>query len=485
MRRRRLTILLSAAIGAAIASPFAAYTHGRDHQDPAAPRILLDQPLRAVEYQLGRLTDEELVLVDRKDEDPRYRPVYVALLTRKGLAPQFRDEAVAALVKMDKSSQSRVLLEALGKVPADDGLTAGKLMGMLFSQPAATLRQQRDSFAQTIEQAREPQVLRGAYGGLMIADGKPDAAWKAAGEHDGHMVELLRTLPYLPSAGANQGLGAQLFPSISTLAGETKDPAIRKAAIAALGWTRRDAATFDRLAREVMTSTDEEVRAAAIASLQLIPDAAWPAAGIEPLARSIVTTVGALSADRRAEPAVLDAIQFGERLAGRLPDAAGRALRRDLRSLGVQVVRIQAIPEKLTFDLKWFAVEAGKPVQIVLVNPDAMPHNLLVGKPGSLQELGTAGGAMPMPTDPNAKAFVPDSPLVLHATRLLKEGETERLGFTAPKQPGEYVYVCTFPGHWVRMYGVMLVVEKLDAWEASPTVPTDPMTKQPFASQRH
>ena len=42
----------------------------------------------------------------------------------------------------------------------------------------------------------------------------------------------------------------------------------------------------------------------------------------------------------------------------------------------MQVVRIQAMPEQLSFDLKWFAVEAGKPVQIVLVNPDAMPHNL-------------------------------------------------------------------------------------------------------------
>jgi hypothetical protein len=80
---------------------------------------------------------------------------------------------------------------------------------------------------------------------------------------------------------------------------------------------------------------------------------------------------------------------------------------------------------------------------------------------------------------------VPDSPLVLHATKLVKEGETDRLGFNAPKDPGEYVFVCTFPGHWVRMYGVMLVVPSLDDWEAKPTVPTDPMTKQPFTSQRN
>ncbi len=123
-----------------------------------------------------------------------------------------------------------------------------------------------------------------------------------------------------------------------------------------------------------------------------------------------------------------------------LPDEPRRAVRRDLRALGVQVVRIQTLPEKLSFDLKWFVVEAGKPVQIVLFNPDAMPHNLIVSRPGSLEAVGTAGGAMPMPTDPDAKAFVPDSPAVLFSTKLVKEGETERLGFTAPKEPGEYVY---------------------------------------------
>jgi hypothetical protein len=71
----------------------------------------------------------------------------------------------------------------------------------------------------------------------------------------------------------------------------------------------------------------------------------------------------------------------------------------------------------------------------------------------------------------------------LQSTKLVREGDTERLGFTAPSDPGEYIFVCTFPGHWVRMYGVMLVVESLDAFEAKPTIPTDPMTKQPFASK--
>jgi azurin len=151
----------------------------------------------------------------------------------------------------------------------------------------------------------------------------------------------------------------------------------------------------------------------------------------------------------------------------------------------VQVVKIGTIPEQMLFDLKWFAVEAGKSVQIQLTNPDAMPHNLVLTMPGSLREIGAASMTMTPPTDPAAKAYVPDSPLVLQATRLVQRDEVDRLNFTAPTKPGEYVYLCTFPGHWIRMYGVMLVVPNLQAWEANPTKPTDPLTNKPYESERH
>jgi azurin len=190
-------------------------------------------------------------------------------------------------------------------------------------------------------------------------------------------------------------------------------------------------------------------------------------------------------AARRTAPAMLDAIQLGDRLSAALPADARLAVRRDMRALGVQIVRIQTVPEQMIFDLNWFVVQAGKPVQIVLANPDAMPHNLVVGQPGAVQEIGTKGGVMPPPADPETRAYVPDTPLVLQATRLLNAGETGRLNFMAPAKTGEYIYVCTFPGHWVRMYGVMLVVDNIEAWERNPTVPTDPVTKKPFASQRN
>ena len=53
--------------------------------------------------------------------------------------------------------------------------------------------------------------------------------------------------------------------------------------------------------------------------------------------------------------------------------------------------------------------------------------------------------------------YVPKSTKVLFHTGMVPPDSTEALRFTAPKKTGEYPYICTFPGHWVIMRGVMVV----------------------------
>jgi azurin len=450
----------------------------------SAPRILYETSARAIEYQLGRLSNEQLLRVARTDTDAKYRPVYFAILTRKAMARATRAEALAALLKIDGTSTTPIVLDALSRVPAGedteaDAQNVDALLAMLMSQPDVTLRQQRALLAGAAA-GGNPVVRRGAYGALMIADADPMPAWQAAAKADGHLAELLRSVPHLA-----EPLRAKLAAPVVTLIAETKDANTRAAAITALPWTRRDGQTFDLLAREIVQSADAASRAAAIRSIQLIPESAWTAATIDPLTRAIVATVKDTPAARRSAPSTLDAMHLAETLSAALPAETRLAVRRELRALGVQIVRIQALPEQMLFDLNWFVVQAAKPVQVLLTNADAMPHNLVIGQPGSLQEIGTTGGVMPPPADPEARAYVPDTPLVLQATRLVSPGDAVRLNFTAPAKPGQYIYVCTFPGHWVRMYGVMLVVGDLDAWERKPDVPADPTTNKAFAAQRN
>jgi glucose/arabinose dehydrogenase/azurin len=170
--------------------------------------------------------------------------------------------------------------------------------------------------------------------------------------------------------------------------------------------------------------------------------------------------------------------------AAALPDLSASAMRRDLRDKGVQNIQVGTVNEQMLFNVRWFIVEAGKPVQITLTNNDTMPHNLVIGKPGSVNAIGNAAATMPAPSDMKARAYVPELPVVLQATRLLQRDESDTISFTAPTEAGEYNFLCSFPGHWVRMYGVMLVVPSLDRFEAKPAAPKDPLTGKEYESQR-
>ena len=124
----------------------------------------------------------------------------------------------------------------------------------------------------------------------------------------------------------------------------------------------------------------------------------------------------------------------------------------------LKVVRITTIKERMLYDVTRFEVKAGQPVKLEFINPDATPHNLVIVKPGSGDEVGLA--ATRMAADPElAKSgqYIPKSDKVLFHTKMVPPIAGETLRFMAPSKPGEYPYVCTFPGHWTIMKGVMVV----------------------------
>src|SRR5207237_1892342 len=149
---------------------------------------------------------------------------------------------------------------------------------------------------------------------------------------------------------------------------------------------------------------------------------------------------------------------LGEELAGLLPKEEGDRARSMLKNLGVSVVLIRPIRDQMLFDRKQFSVEAGKPVEIVFDNVDIMPHNLAITPPGAMMEVGQL--AEKLGPAGEKVGFLPDTPKILWATPLLLPGQNAKLQFTAPSKPGAYPYVCTFPGHYLVMNGIMQVVEK-------------------------
>jgi azurin len=118
---------------------------------------------------------------------------------------------------------------------------------------------------------------------------------------------------------------------------------------------------------------------------------------------------------------------------------------------------IEIVPEMMKFDLASFKVKAGDKITLEIDNLDGMQHNLLIAKPGTLDIVGAAADAMLRDPKASEKFYVPEIPEVLFATKMIGPQELYTLSFTAPTTPGQYPFLCTFPGHWRMMNGIMVV----------------------------
>ena len=117
--------------------------------------------------------------------------------------------------------------------------------------------------------------------------------------------------------------------------------------------------------------------------------------------------------------------------------------------------------DTMQFDVKNFETKAGTKIKLTLKNIGQVPkiamgHNLVVLKKGITA---VAFGQKALGAGANATNALPKSLMgdVIAATKLLGPAESETIVFTAPKEPGSYEYVCTFPGHFALMRGTMTV----------------------------
>jgi azurin len=124
-----------------------------------------------------------------------------------------------------------------------------------------------------------------------------------------------------------------------------------------------------------------------------------------------------------------------------------------------KVVRItlQTIKEAMKYSPAEFKVPAGATVELIFENVDAMQHNWVLGALGSQEKIGLAADKMITAADGAAKNYIPSMPEVLAFTPLVESDGRVKVVFKAPSVPGNYPFLCTFPGHWRIMNGVMKV----------------------------
>jgi len=113
----------------------------------------------------------------------------------------------------------------------------------------------------------------------------------------------------------------------------------------------------------------------------------------------------------------------------------------------------------MRYDIDRFEVAPGKPLALTLANPDDILHNLVLLRPRADQGQALAQRAWTLPKALE-KQYVPEDDAILAATKLVQPRSEETLRLRAPEVPGDYPYVCTFPGHWMTMRGTMRVTSE-------------------------
>jgi len=111
----------------------------------------------------------------------------------------------------------------------------------------------------------------------------------------------------------------------------------------------------------------------------------------------------------------------------------------------------------LKFDIQKLTLKAGSRIRLVLQNTDDMLYNLVIVQPNSAVKVGEM--ALKLGLDGLTRQYIPNTEMVLFYTNLLEPNMAETIYFQVPEEPGEYEYVCTVPGHYSAMRGLLLVVK--------------------------
>jgi azurin len=111
----------------------------------------------------------------------------------------------------------------------------------------------------------------------------------------------------------------------------------------------------------------------------------------------------------------------------------------------------------LKFNTDRIEAKAGEKIVFVFSNDDSSGtmHNLAIITPGSRQAVLDA--AIAMGAAGLKKNFVPEIPELLASTPQVAQGMKYTLYFAVPEEPGNYHFICTYPGHGLIMQGIFAV----------------------------
>jgi len=394
---------------------------------------------------------------------PRTVDVAENLVGRVGVTDLVRAEALAELGKLKGAAPAALLLAILVSPAEIDVAGVGRL---LLAQPPAELKAHRAALLKLgLNDTAESRSF--AFAALALADGTLDRMWKEAAVTPLSVQSVVGSIALIPDATLRATAFERVMPLLSKPLTDFEGPdqvvaATQRDAIRAAVSTRREpAAVFAALVS--MIERGQQIPTA-VRGLRSLPRAAWSADSAAAASRALVAWAGAMPVSARTSRDYVETIQGADELAAVLPAADAATLRKTFAGLRVPVFIVRAVVEEMRYDTPRIVVPTGKPIEIIFENPDVMPHNLVVVQPGARERVATAALALPPEhLDRRGRAWVTESREIVAATKLLEYGQSETLRIPAISEEGVYEFVCTFPGHWMLMWGQLIVTAQPDA----------------------
>lgn len=109
---------------------------------------------------------------------------------------------------------------------------------------------------------------------------------------------------------------------------------------------------------------------------------------------------------------------------------------------------------EMHYDVSEIHTTANTKIKITLVDDatdPSMQHNIVIVKASDMDSVATHGLSAGL-----AKGFVPDEPAVIASSKLTQPGTKTEMSFTTPAA-GDYMFICTYPGHYQKMQGKFIV----------------------------
>jgi glucose/arabinose dehydrogenase/azurin len=444
------------------------------HQSLAA-----DNPA-GLNYLINTLNTAEVLKL------PGTIPTLSALVERKDATDSDRLNALSELAKKAATGRVAQLFALFGAKLDTDETAQASFAHLLTWQPRDQLKSERERVAALALSARAPDVRQAAWAALAMADNSFDTVWKEAAQSPAAFADMLNGIPFLndsdlrakPYERLQPLLNHPLTPPPTTapwvLSGEDERQ-MRLGAIHALATMNRNPeAVFAALA--AMITRGEEVPAAAQA-LRVLSPTVWPRehGAASDAALGLVAWAKTIPVNDRTSQDYIETVQLAGDLAASLPAPPSAGFQSDLRGLRVPVFVIRTVREQMRYDTPRLVVTAGQPFEIRFENVDFMPHNLVLVRPGTREKVGLASAKMkPDELDGEGRAFIPESPDILAATKLIEPRQKTALKLTAPTEEGNYEYFCTYPGHYLIMWGQLVVTRNVDAYLQTHPQPTLP-----------